>query len=200
MDLDWINEQMEKRGRGARSALAEHLGIGNPAVTEMLSGRRQLKLTEAQKIAEFFGVRLDIRSEDVADDLPEPPPKKAVKIRGYVGAGSETHFYRYADEDYETVEPPAGATDQTIAVVIKGKSWGPMMDGWVVFYDDVRSPVTDDLLGYPCIVGLADDRILLKTPKRDANGLIDLYSNSDEPPIVGAEIEWAAKVIGFRPR
>ncbi|WP_398469602.1 phage repressor protein [Tardiphaga sp.] len=143
---------------------------------------------------------LDLRSEDVAASLDKPNSTRTVRIKGYVGAGSEAHFYKLADESFEVVEPPAGSSDQTIAVQIKGKSWGPRMDGWLVFYDDVRSPVTEDLYGQPCVVGLADDRILLKTIKRERDGSFTLQSNSDEPDIKNAEVEWAAKVIGMRPR
>lgn len=140
-----------------------------------------------------------IESQQVAN-ATEPSGPRGVKLKGYVGAGSETHYYKYADEDFEIVEPPAGASDQTIAVQIKGKSWGPQMDGWLVFYDDVRSPVTPDMYNTPCVVGLSDDRILLKTIKPAHNGLFTLLSNSDDLPIDNVEIEWAAKVIGMRPR
>lgn len=141
----------------------------------------------------------DLRSEDVAASL-DRPLGRTVKLKGYVGAGAEAHFYALADEDFEEVEAPLDATDQTIAVEIKGKSWGPQMDGWLVFYDDIRSPITEDMFGKTCVVGLADDRILLKTIKRERDGSFTLLSNSNEPPIKDAEIEWAAKVINMRPR
>jgi transcriptional regulator with XRE-family HTH domain len=141
-----------------------------------------------------------IDSQQVANSTEPSPKKNLVKLKGYVGAGSEAHYYRYADEDFDWVEPPGDASDQTVAVVIKGKSWGPRMDGWLVFYDDVRSPITEDMINQPCVVGLADDRILLKTIKRERDGSFTLLSNSDEPAIENAEIEWGAKVIGMRPR
>jgi len=123
-----------------------------------------------------------------------------VRVVGYVGAGSEAHYYKYADEDFDEVPAPLGASDQTVAVEIKGKSFGPLMDSWLVFYDDVRSPVTEDLIGEVCVVGLADDRILIKEIKRERNGSYTLLSNSSEPPIPNASIEWAAKVKDMRPR
>lgn len=159
--------------------------------------------TSLEWLAEGKGAQeidIDLRSEDVAAALDKQPEKAGIKIKGYVGAGSEAHFYKLSDESFETVEPPTGASDQTIAVQIKGKSWGPRMDGWLVFYDDVRSPITEDLYNQACVVGLADDRILLKTIKRERDGSFTLQSNSDEPDITNAEIEWAAKVIGMGPR
>lgn len=142
----------------------------------------------------------DLRSEDVAAGLFSPPLRKTVKLKGYVGAGSEAHFYKVADEDFEEVPAPRNVTDKTVAVQIRGKSWGPVMDTWLVFYDDVRSPVDPSMYGKPCIVGLSDDRILLKKIVKKPNGLFRLESNSDEPPIEDAEIEWAALVTSMEPR
>jgi transcriptional regulator with XRE-family HTH domain len=152
-------------------------------------------------VAKTMGVISDMRSEDVAASIEPAPSGRKVRVKGYVGAGGEAHFYKLSDEDYEEVSAPDGATDQTIAVEIKGTSWGRFMNTWLVFYDDIRSPVTEDLLGHPCVVGLADDRILVKVIRRDGKGGYKLISNdSTEPDIEDAEIEWAAKVTSMRPR
>jgi hypothetical protein len=75
------------------------------------------------------------------------------------------------------------------------------MNSWLVFYDDVRSPVTDDLVGWPCVVGLTDDRILVKKIIRNRRGGYDLLSNSvSDDPIEDAKIEWAALVKFMRPK
>jgi hypothetical protein len=124
-----------------------------------------------------------------------------IKLKGYVGAGSAAHFYAIADDAFEEVPAPHGASDKTIALQIRGKSWGPAMDSWMVFYDDVRSPVTPDMHGEACVVGLADDRILLKVIKSNGRGGFDLHPNSTTDEVIrNAQIEWAAKVIGMRPR
>lgn len=142
----------------------------------------------------------DWRSEDVAHSI-EKPRAKTVRVKGYVGAGDAAHFYKVSDEAFEEVPAPDGATDQTVAVEIRGTSWGRFMNTWLVFYDDVRSPVTEDLLGQPCVVGLADDRILIKVIRRDGNGGYKLVSNDqNEPDMENVDIEWAAKVTSMRPR
>ena len=138
---------------------------------------------------------------DSAAILRDPPPaSRQIRIVGYVGAGSVAHYYALSDEDFEEVPPPSGATEQTVAVEIKGKSFGPLMDGWLVFYNDVRSPITEDMLGEICVVGLSDDRILIKQITRERDGSITLLSNSNEKPIPNAQIEWAAKVTDMRRR
>lgn len=153
------------------------------------------------EVAKTIGVLSDMRSEDVAAGIDPPSSGRMVPVKGYVGAGGEAHFYKLADEDYEEVKAPDDATDQTIAVEIKGTSWGRFMNTWLVFYDDIRSPITEDLLGPPCVVGLADDRILIKVIRRDGKGGYRLVSNDPtEADIEDAVIEWAAKVTSMRPR
>ncbi|ACI92681.1 putative phage repressor [Afipia carboxidovorans OM5] len=75
-----------------------------------------------------------------------------------------------------------------------------MFDRWLVYYDDVRSPVTHDLIGRLCVVGLNDDRILVKKIKRaKTEGRFDLLSET-EPPIEGVQVEWAARVKQLSPQ
>jgi transcriptional regulator with XRE-family HTH domain len=202
-ELEWIRKGLEKPGK-SQTGLAQALGRADSAVSNLLNGKRQLKQNEVGIIAQYLEVdppgALHVRSEDVAAALPTPPQGRVVKVRGYVGAGSEAHFYALADEDYEEVPAPTGASDQTVAVEIRGKSMGPLLSSWLVFYDDVRSPVTPDLFGQLCVVGLADDRILVKEIRQNGRGGFRLFSNTNEPPVDDVKIEWAAKVTDMRPR
>lgn len=190
--------------RDKQGVLASKLGTDQPQISRWMAGKQNplgVNLEGILALAREMGVIGDVRSEDVAEDLRQMPVRRMVKLKGYVGAGSVAHFYALADEDFEEVPAPAEATDQTIAVEIKGSSWGPRMNTWLVFYDDVRSPVTPDLIGETCVVGLADDRILIKEIQRNGRGGFRLLSNSPtEDEIDDAEIEWAAKVTSMRPR
>lgn len=192
--------------------VAEKLGVTPQAISGWERGGRpdQDKL---KAISRLYKVSVDsllekdrradpdeLSSEDVAAGLPEPPKQKTVRLVGYVGAGAKGHFYRLADEDYTEVPAPPGGTDKTVAVEIKGKSFGPLLDTWLVYYDDVRSPVEPDMFGEVCVIGLSDDRILVKKIVSNGRGGFNLLSNiPDEEPIENAEIEWAAKVIDIRP-
>lgn len=119
---------------------------------------------------------------------------ETVRLVGYVGAGAEAHYYAVAQGDLDEVPAPAGATAHTVAVEVRGESLGPLFDRWLVFYDDVRRPVTQDLYGKICVVGLPDDRILIKKLRPGtAKGKYRLLS-ATEPPIENVEIEWAAPV------
>jgi phage repressor protein C with HTH and peptisase S24 domain len=127
------------------------------------------------------------------------PFQVTVKVKGYVGAGAQAHFYAISQGDLDEVPAPEGSTPDTVAVEIRGDSLGSMLDRWLVFYDDVRRPATADLNGRLCVVGLADDRVLIKKLRRQPNGLWRLLSEREEP-IENAEIEWAAAVKNMVPQ
>jgi phage repressor protein C with HTH and peptisase S24 domain len=133
-------------------------------------------------------------------DTPEEPTAPKVPVAGYVGAGAEAHFYAVAQGDLDEVDAPEGSTQQTVAVEIRGDSLGTFFDRWLVFYDDIRRPVTPDLVGKLCVVELDDGRILIKKLQRSrVHGLFNLVSQA-EPPIVDAAIQWAARVKSMMPR
>jgi hypothetical protein len=124
---------------------------------------------------------------------------RTIQLRGLVGAGDTTIAYAEGDPQAEAIEAPEYANENTIALEIRGTSLGSSFDGWVLFYDDVRSPVTDDLIGRLCVVGLEDGRVLVKEIRRGTlPGRFTLWSN--HPPIYDAPVLWAARVRGMRPR
>lgn len=128
--------------------------------------------------------------------------KETVDLIGYVGAGAEAHFAE-SQGPFDPVPAPAPefATERTVAVEVRGTSLGPAFDRWLVYYDDVRSPVTDDLIGQLCVVGLTDGRVLVKILQRSRTpGLFHLVSNASDAPILDADVEWAAKVTSMAPR
>jgi transcriptional regulator with XRE-family HTH domain len=126
-------------------------------------------------------------------------PKREVPIVGYVSAGA-AHFFASGDGELDRVPAPDGATDETVAVEIRGESLGALFDQWLIFYDEVRSPVTSDLIGRLCVVALPDDRVLVKRIRRAKTpGFYHLESNT-EGTIFDVEIVWAARVTNMTPR
>ena len=121
-------------------------------------------------------------------------------VAGYVGAGSEAHFYAEGQGPLGEAPAPEGSTAGTVAVEVRGESLGPFFDGWLVYFDDVRSPITDDLLGQLCVVGLADGRVLVKKVLRGREAGIFALHGQFSDPILDAEITWAAPVKAVAPR
>lgn len=177
--------------------LADEVGTSKGYLSLLESGARPIppgnKLTD---IATALDVPLSQLLRDEADSTPPTVP-----IVGYVGAGAEGHFYATGSGGLGETEAPADSSRHTVAVEIRGVSLGPALESWIIFYDDVRAPVTPDLHGQLCVVGLPDDRILVKRLRSAGQpGRYHLESNSTEPVIFDQEVMWAAKVKGIRPR
>lgn len=182
-----------KRFDTAKEA-AEAMGVPVATYIQHENGTRGFPTQRAKQYADFF------RSTPEWLLYGRTPPAKIrrmVRLVGYVGAGGGASFYESAE--LGEVEAPEDATAETVAVQVRGTSLGPLFDNWLIFYDDVRRPVTDDLHGELCVVGLADGRVLVKRlrPAR-AVGLYHLDSNM-EPTLNDVEVVWAAKVSGMRP-
>lgn len=178
------------------------------AVSGWESGENVPELKRLRAIARRLGTTVDdllegepadIRSEDVSAEL-DKPPGRMLRVKGYVGAGGEAHYYAVAQGDLGEIRARPNDPPQAAAVEILGASLGKFFDRWYAVYNDVRMPVTEDLIGKLCVVGLDDDRILIKKIERNGKNF-DLISNSEaEKPIRNVNIVWAAQVIDVRPK
>jgi antitoxin component HigA of HigAB toxin-antitoxin module len=193
--VDWIRTALEETGK-TRSGLARALGRSPSAVTDLLNGRRRLRADEIALAASYLGVE----PPRLVGGGRAPPARASVSLVGYVGAGAIARFYADGQGPFDEVPAPDAASAKTVAVQIRGHSLGALFDNWLVFYDDVREPPGDDLVGRMCVCGLADGRVLIKALKRSQiAGLWTLLSNA-EPPIYDIALDWAALVREMRPR
>jgi Helix-turn-helix domain len=117
-----------------------------------------------------------------------------VPIIGYVGAGAEMHYYAVAQGHLDEIEPSRQFESSTVAVEIRGDSLGTTFNRWLVLYDQVRRPATDDLIGELCVVGVSDGRVVVKQILRaKTKGLFTLVSHASAP-MNNVAVDWAAKV------
>lgn len=194
----------KEAGYPSGKAAAEALGVPVPTYLGHENGARGFKRASADTYARKFHVSLEwlLTGKGPKERRSTRPPIEAerhVSLVGYVGAGAETYFFTQ-DAPLDEVPAPAGATDATVAVEIRGESLGTFFDRWLVFYDDVRRPVTADPINKLCVVGLDDGRVLIKKIQRSkARGLFHLLSQT-EAPILDVEIDWAARVKNMVPR
>lgn len=180
---------MKATGR-KQQALAQHFNVSQSTVHRWLSGSEP-EGSHRDAINDLYDDVLGV--PEMVNSVPA-----TVRLVGYVGAGAAAHFYSAAE--LGTVHAPIGATQDTVAMEIRGESLGALFDHWLVYYDEVRAPVTNDMIGRLCVVGLPDDRILVKQIKRSKTaGLFHLISNT-EGPILDVEILWAARVKSKVPR
>lgn len=194
--VDWIRKALLATGK-TRSGLAKALGRSPSAVTDLLNGTRRLRAEEIAIASNYLGVE---PPPFLGGARPRQPGGPFVPVVGFVGAGAEAHFYAEGQGPFDEVPAPDGASANTVAVQVRGHSLGALFDNWLVFYDDVRDPPGDDLVGHMCVCGLSDGRILIKSLKRSqVGGLWTLLSNL-EPPIYDVALDWAARVNAMRPR
>lgn len=198
--LQRIDSRLDELGISAEAA-CKAAGVGKDVIRDW---HRKTKTMPRVDTLEALAEPLHVRPEWLLTGVNPPAPTvdrdgAMVRVVGYVGAGAAAHYYAVAQGDLDEVPAPEGATADTVAVEIRGNSLGELFDRWLVFYDQVRRPVTPDLIGRLCVVGLADERVLVKKLRRGRDGLFDLFSNTEEP-IRGVAVEWAARVLNMAPR
>jgi phage repressor protein C with HTH and peptisase S24 domain len=161
------------------------------------NGRNDFSEEQSQRYARAFHV--DPTWLFTGRTIYQPGPS-LVPLVGYVGAGAGLHYYGSGQGAFDEVPAPPYGNRNTVAVEVRGNSmYGIAQDGWVIYYDDVRSIVTDDLIGELCVVWLPNDEALIKLLHRgSAPGLFDLES-SNAPTIHDVEVLHAAQVTCIIP-
>jgi hypothetical protein len=132
----------------------------------------------------------------------EPTEGNIVPIVGYVQAGGETILYSEGQGPFgEAGMPPRGATEYTVAVVVRGDSMpGIAQEGWLLYYDSRHEPPTEGLYGKLCVIGLTDGRIVVKKLLQGSRaGLYHLISSRGDP-IFDQAVNWAAKINWIEPQ
>lgn len=194
-----LRQARREAGYPDAASAARAYGWVEPTYYSHENGIRGLRRDTAERYAKAFHVPAEwlLFGKPRGRQAPRPA-RGTVPLVGYVGAGAEAHFT--AAGELGEVDAPDNATDSTVAVEIRGDSLGSFFDRWVVYYDDVRRPITPDLIGRLCVVGLADDRVLIKKPQRSrTKGLFHLLSQTEDP-ILDVAVEWAARVRSMVPR
>lgn len=185
------NLRILRDSRGwSQDQAAAALGTTRNQYAKLEAGSRRLSDKWIDRAAEGFGID---HGEVVTNKEREVP------LEGLVGAGSAL-YPQSEGGPIEYVPAPSWANDETKALEIRGISLGPSFDGWLIFYDDVRVPVTDDLIGSMCVCGLADGRVMVKTLRKGQLKRRFTLESNTEQPLYDAEVLWAARVKEMRPR
>lgn len=195
-DMSLLQKLREERGL-SQTQLAELVGTSQPQINRLEKSKRTLSKSWAERLSPHLG----ISAEKLL--FPEQPFGEDVEIVGMVGADTEgLRIYGTGQSGLGWVERIPGATKWTVAVIVRGASMMPYAsDGSIVFYDNRHDPPSDDMLGEVVVVGLSDDRVLLKRLLRGSPtkpGCFDLESfNGERMP--DQEVEWAAFVTAVIP-
>lgn len=192
----------------SQDELAERSGTTKGQISKLEKGDRKFTREWAEQFVGALGIPAETMLfwDKRAASAAGPPDDDAengrtVPVVGYVQAGAQAQYRPLHDSIIDRVDPPHNATDKTVAFEIRGDSLGELFDQWLVFFDDVRSPVTPDLVGRLCVVGLEDGRVMIKKLTRGRKGMYTLVSDRDrQDPIENVAVQWAARVKTMVPR
>ena len=177
------------REKSFRSARAAALALGVPVSTygaherAQMPGGRDYGPEEARYYARWFDVTPEwlltglghLSVETGAETWPEPedwekPTRHLVPLVGYVAAGYEAHYYDHFPARLEEMEDPRLGAEGTHLFELRDHGFGPAFDRWRVYFEEICRPVTPDLIGFFCVIGLDDGRIVLRVDKIDRTG------------------------------
>lgn len=161
-------------------------------ISALESGKRPMP---PGRTLEALASALDV---DVSD-LVGPATRTTVPVVGYVQAGAEAILYADGQGPFDEVPAPHNATPRTVALQSRGESLGPLLSEWLVYYDDVHSPITANMHGRLCVLGLPDGRVVVKQLKPASGGRYHLISQN-EGPMLDQEVSWGAIVTAMTPR
>jgi transcriptional regulator with XRE-family HTH domain len=186
----WFQDRLSDRGMSQRG-LARALGLDAAAVSLMLRGKRQMKLTEAADIARLLGVPVDdvlasagVRLDSGGAEVP---------LDGYIDGAGEFHFERMG-----SVPHPGAGIPVDVSAVQCRTAGSPLahMDGWLLFghAKGPASGVPADAIGRMSWCRLKNGVIFLAAPTRSYHrGKWNLDGPAASSRDV--ELEWATPVI-----
>jgi transcriptional regulator with XRE-family HTH domain len=182
MFLQWIKKGLAKHGKHQKG-LAAALGVDRSSVSKLLSGARQLKADEIEKIAAY---------------LEEPPPSRTMPVRYRIGAGQAVYAIDTDDAiDYEPVGGMWGIEAEL--AIVDGDSMLPFVGrGARIFFGPARGPQPSDHRQLR-VVRLADDRMLLKSMVRTADPSVWTLESTNAPPIEDVVVVAVAPIIRIEP-
>jgi hypothetical protein len=181
----------KKRGFQTVDAAARAFGWNPTTYAQHERGERGLSRV-AQQYASAFRIPVGWL---ISGEGPDPF-RSSVPLIGFTSVDAIV----FGDGPFDDVETPKSATQETVAVEIRGGSLGPVFDGWLIFYDDRREPPDQEVFGRFCVVGLTDGAVVIKRVERgQLPNRFTLKSNT-QPPVYDAEVEWAVPIRDMTPK
>lgn len=166
-------------------------------------GAVELRPVYLPGLALFFGT-----TPSGLNRLPTEVGGDFVPVVGRVGADPEGRILRTLGQPtHDSAPMPTGGTSDAVALEVDGHSMrGFADDGALIYFEDQKTPPTDDMIGEIVVVQLAinrdasdDEDVLVKRLQRGSGpGLYNLESIVG-PVMTDVRIRWAAEIIQIVP-
>lgn len=157
------------------------------------NGNAPFSFPRAREYASIY----DVRAEwlyDGAGPMKGEGAQGMCRIIGSVGANPDgTVILSLADERYDMAPAPPGAGETVVALEVEGHSMrGFADDGSLIYFEDQRTPPSEDMLGHVVVLETEDGQVLVKRLLRgDKKGRFDLESIVG-PTLENQRLRWAA--------
>ena len=183
LDAAMIERGLERTGK-SKGGLAQAMGVRASAISEILSGLRQIKATEIAPIVEYLELN-------------------RVPIMGRIGAGAviEPDVEQIPPEGIGEVELPFPLSEETIAFEVTGDSMLPKYESGdvVVVYREQRHPLAS-FYGEEAAVRLKTGERYLKTIERGKSPSTVNLTSFNAKAINGVKVDWIGEICVTLPR
>lgn len=177
--------------------VADGIGMSHQNLGRIERGLVPLSEEHHTPLASVLGIEPADLFRDPTGSAPEP----MVRIIGRVGADTEGTVIQTTSHDgYDMAPVPPGGSANAVALEVAGHSMAPIAeDGSLIYFEDQRTPPTEEMIRYYAIIELEDGRVLFKRLLRGSRpGLYTLESQIG-PPIEDVRIVWAAEPTAIIP-
>jgi transcriptional regulator with XRE-family HTH domain len=181
MYLEWIREALKQPGK-TQVGLAAHLGIAHPQITQLLKGKRKLKVNEIPKIAAYLEV------EPPGGEV-RPSQAKWVQARkvGIVAAGLFREVDEFEQSEHEEITVPVDEnfpSARQMTFEVEGDSMNELRPRPILPGDTVVCTAFEDIAHR---VVLRDGMVVVVQRSRDAGMMrewsvkqIEIYEDRTE--------------------